>query len=219
MNGRNPITIKSHQLWLCSPGGVFDPVAGTLYVADTHFGKDATFRQHAVPVPEGTTDETLQKIKRMLHTNLATKLVILGDMFHDQTTLTPSTVHSLESFFDEIAPVSVFLVPGNHDSQLRRLPSHWPIQLVKPGTTWTNIVLSHYPVVPEDPSAIVLAGHIHPAVRIGSGTDRLKLRCFWYREGTLVLPALGSFTGSQIIEPKTTDQVWLVADDEIIQWG
>ena len=45
--------------------------------------------------------------------------------------------------------------------------------------------------------AIVLAGHLHPTTRLsGLARDSVRLPCFAWAPGLLVLPAFGAFTGS-----------------------
>jgi metallophosphoesterase superfamily enzyme len=63
----------------------------------------------------------------------------------------------------------------------------------------------------------VLAGHVHPAVRVGGrGRDRLRLPCFWFGPRVGVLPAFGAFTGTHTITPAPGDRVFAVADDRVL---
>jgi metallophosphoesterase superfamily enzyme len=62
-----------------------------------------------------------------------------------------------------------------------------------------------------------LAGHIHPAVRLTErGGQSLRLPCFWFGARVGVLPAFGAFTGSARVRPRAGDQVFVVADGEVI---
>ncbi|MGC6442699.1 MAG: phosphoesterase, partial [Rubripirellula sp.] len=60
------INIDDHQLTLLPMGGVFHGATETLFVTDTHFGKDVTFRKHSIPVPSGSTLTTISKLKSLL---------------------------------------------------------------------------------------------------------------------------------------------------------
>jgi metallophosphoesterase superfamily enzyme len=51
-------------------------------VADAHFGKAVSFRKLGVPVPRGTTAETLAKLGRALADTGAAQVVFLGDFLH-----------------------------------------------------------------------------------------------------------------------------------------
>jgi len=65
----------------------------------------------------------------------------------------------------------------------------------------------------------VLAGHIHPAVRLSGDGDSVRLPCFWFSPRVGVLPAFGAFTGSATVRPREGDQVFVIADGEIIAVG
>src|SRR5205085_5167632 len=54
----------------------------TLLIADAHFGKAVSFRKLGVPVPHGTTTETLAALDRALADTGADRLVFLGDFLH-----------------------------------------------------------------------------------------------------------------------------------------
>ena len=63
-----------------------------------------------------------------------------------------------------------------------------------------------------------LAGHIHPAVRLSErGGQSLRLPCFWFGPRVGVLPSFGAFTGSAVVRPRAGDQVFVVADDQVIR--
>jgi metallophosphoesterase superfamily enzyme len=62
----------------------------------------------------------------------------------------------------------------------------------------------------------VLAGHWHPcAVIAGRGRDRLRLPCFWVRDGVTVLPAFGSFTGMHAIDTDPGARVYAISDEGV----
>ena len=68
---------------LLASGALYLPDITTLLVADAHFGKAVSFRLRGVPVPQGTTTETLQRLTDALNQTQATRLIFLGDSFHD----------------------------------------------------------------------------------------------------------------------------------------
>lgn len=227
------IKIQNRVLTLCAPGGVYDASTESLFVADCHFGKDATFRSHSIPVPTGSNLSTIEKINRMLSRLVVSRLVILGDMFHDRSALTRETIQDLDTFFEIHHKLDFFLVPGNHDANIHKLPEYWNVSLIQAGNHLDDLILSHYPLrldrtdhVSQSSHGdgldlsdkIILCGHLHPAIRIGSRGEQLKLPCFMHRDQNLILPAIGDFTGTQIIQPKRTDQVWIIAENELLPW-
>ena len=63
-----------------------------------------------------------------------------------------------------------------------------------------------------------MAGHIHPAIRLkGKGKQSIQLPCFVFREHNAILPAFGSFTGTATIQAKPGDQVYAIADKQVIK--
>lgn len=213
------INIDEHQLTLLPMGGVFHRATETLFVTDTHFGKDVTFRKHSIPVPSGSTLTTISKIKSLLRRTSAQQLVILGDMFHAPSSLSKEITDTIDEFTTHDCPhLTISLVPGNHDQNLPNFPRHWKIRQLESTTTWGGLVLSHFPVKSNEKLGPVLCGHIHPAVHVGSHTDRLKLPCFLHRKNHLVLPAIGDFTGTKVIHRRSGDRIWLLADQQVIPW-
>ncbi len=194
--------------------GLYWPAHRVLFVADTHFGKDATFRRFGIPVPAGSTDATLAAIDRMIDASSTSRLIILGDMFHARSSLSPTTCRSLDAFFERHPDMRFTLIRGNHDRHINSLPESWPIDIELPGGLIENVILAHEPGVVPEAAFLMLCGHIHPSVRVGSSHDRLgKIGCFWLSQRCLVLPAIGVFTGTHAISPATDDRVWLALDD------
>lgn len=198
---------------------MFWPEQNTLFVADTHFGKDATFRAQGAPVPAGSTDGTLAKLSKLIRETGADRLCILGDMFHARSSLSTNVKKALGGFFGEHADVAWLLVLGNHDARVGQLPQDWPIQTVDSGFKIQRVAIGHHPGKVPQGSDIYLCGHIHPAVRVASRGDSLgKLPCFWHSRGCVVLPAIGEFTGTHIVQPASHDDVWIVAGDVVLRY-
>ncbi len=77
-------------------------------------------------------------------------------------------------------------------------------------------LLCHHPQQHDD--GFVIAGHLHPAVRLsGRGDDSLRLPCFWWRERLAILPAFGEFTGGATIARETGDRVVAVAERRLYE--
>ncbi|MEM8670524.1 MAG: ligase-associated DNA damage response endonuclease PdeM [Planctomycetota bacterium] len=218
MAGCERIELEGHRLDLLGGLGAWLPDHKTLLIADTHFGKEATFRRNHIPVPTGSTNGTLDSIGRMLSETGAERLIILGDMFHARSSLSADVCEALETFFGEYQRVRMMLVLGNHDMGVGRLPSKWPIEVVSHHMI-DRIRLSHHPpnAPPEDD--LVICGHLHPAVRVEGRMDSTgKLPCFWYSKRCLVLPAIGEFTGTHRVRPRGSDRAWMVVDENVIEY-
>lgn len=220
MNDLINATIAGRPFQFLPDRGLHWPDQKTLFVADTHFGKDATFRHHGVPVPAGATDATIDAIDRMISATRPSRLVILGDVFHARCSLSSRVGQRLTTFFERHPQVRFSFIRGNHDARIAKLPSAWPVEWVSPGEILDQVVLSHHPGKVPEHASLMLCGHLHPAVRVGSHSDQLgKIPCFWLSERCLVLPAIGQFTGTHAVTVHPTDRVWLVVDGKVLPYG
>jgi hypothetical protein len=60
----------------------------------------------------------------------------------------------------------------------------------------------------------------YPAVRLSAcGEKPLRLPCFWFGARYGVLPAFGAFTGNAEVLPRRGDQVFVIAEEEVLQVG
>jgi DNA ligase-associated metallophosphoesterase len=209
------ITLAGERVTLLPERALFWPRTQTLFVADAHVGKAATFRAHAIPIPGGTTTDDLVRLSNALARTGAQRLVLLGDLFHAKVGRAEQTFSAVLAWRTAHAQLDITLVRGNHDKGAGDPPPEWRIACVDAPCVALPFVLQHHPESHE--AGYVLAGHIHPAAQlIGAGRQRLKLPCFWFGSQVGVLPAFGSFTGSVIVAPRAGDQVYVVADDEVI---
>jgi uncharacterized protein len=194
----------------------------TLLVADAHFGKAVSFRRLGVPVPSGTTTETLQTLSAALAATKATRLVFLGDFLHSRRSHAANTLAALRQWRADHAALEITLVRGNHDDRAGDPPPDLDIAVVDEPLPLGPFALCHHPE--PVPRRYVLAGHWHPCISVGGRAfERLRLPCFWFGDdsGALpanavgVLPAFGSFTGMHRIDPRAGDRIFPIADDVV----
>ncbi len=185
----------------------------TLFVADIHLGKSATFRAAGLPVPERTTGHDLSRLSAAVQRTAPETLVVLGDLLHAKSGRTEAVRDEFMAWRDEHAQLCITLVRGNHDRSSGDPPADWGIKVVDPGATTGAFTLMHEP--PADAPYATLAGHIHPAVRLHDPAVRRSVRmpCFWQRSKLLVLPAFGSFTGTFAVQPGQADRVIGVTEE------
>jgi len=186
----------------------------TLLVADAHIGKAVTFRALGVPVPHGTTSETLAALSALIATWRARRIVFLGDFLHSAHAHAPATIGALARWRRAHAALDLVLVRGNHDDRAGDPPSHLGMQVVDEPFACDSFALCHHPR--PRPGAYVLAGHLHPCVSLGGRAfDHLRLPCFWIGDDVGVLPAFGAFTGMHPIRAAASDRVFPVADGAV----
>lgn len=212
------VSIEGIDFQMLAKRGLYWPKQQTLFIADTHFGKEATFRSQGIAAPRGSTRGTLTTIGQMIAECQASRLILLGDMFHARSSISKDIRESLDAFFEAHEQLRFTLVLGNHDMGVPALTKAWPIEIVDSGTSIDSISISHLPQQPSPPTKLLLCGHLHPAYRFSSKMDSIgKLPCFWLSNRQFVLPAIGEFTGTQVIQPSKTDETWVIADHRILR--
>ena len=188
--------------------------SATLLVADAHIGKAVSFRALGVPVPRGTTTETLAGLSTLVARHGVGRIVFLGDFLHSARAHASATLAAVTRWRSAHAALELTLVRGNHDDRAGDPPSALGIEAVHEPLLMHGLALCHHPRA--RPEAYVLAGPIHPCVKIaGRARDRLRLPCFWFDDHVGVLPAFGAFTGMHAVEPAPGDRVFVVAGDSV----
>jgi DNA ligase-associated metallophosphoesterase len=209
------VQVHGETLTLLAERAVYWERTRTLLVADPHFGKAATFRALGVPVPRGTTTETLMRLDTLLACTEAQRLIFLGDFLHAREGRSPETLRVIAEWRAKHAPIDVVLVRGNHDKRAGDPPRELEIRCVEGALIEAPFVFTHKPARSDD--GYVLCGHVHPGVRLtGAAHQSRRLPYFWFSNETAVLPAFGEFTGLALVDPAPGDRVWVVAGDEVI---
>lgn len=212
------IDIAGVAFTLLAARAVYWPERRWLIIADVHFGKAATFRALGVPVPHGTTSETLARLTRLIEQLQPTTIVFLGDLFHARQAHATGTLAALYEWRERNASLDLVLVEGNHDRSAGATPPGLRVHTECDPWRVDTFAFGHYPRFVE--SAFTFAGHLHPAVRVhGRADDSVRLPCFWIRGGStglMVLPAFGGFTGGAVIDREEGDRVIAVAEDRVV---
>jgi uncharacterized protein len=227
--GQRLVLLPGKAVWL--------PERRCLLVADVHLGKAASFRRLGVPVPSGTTADTLARLGALLQALGARQLVFLGDLFHAAAAQSPAVQAPLAAWRVQHAGVTMSLVRGNHDAHAGDPPSGLDISVVD--EPWVLAPMaSAGPVAPSSVSQVpppglalchhpqsvpgyqVLAGHDHPCVHIGGrGRDHVRLPCFHFADDVGVLPAFGSFTGMHPVRRVAGDRVYALTGEAVVALG
>ena len=208
------ITLAGENVRLLPERALFWERANTLLIADPHWGKAATFRANALPVPDPGADDLL-RLDRVLTQTAATRLIFLGDLLHAKAGRTESGLNEFAAWRAKHPTLEITLVRGNHDKRAGDPPENWRVRCVDAPYHAAPFILLHEPAIID--GAYTLAGHIHPgAVLTGRGRQTLKLPCFWFGARGGVLPAFGSFTGSAGIRPLPGDRVFVTTERAVV---
>lgn len=204
------------RLILLSGKAVAWPRTASLIVTDLHLGKSAAFRQSGIPVPEATTGADLARLHKLVAEHHVERLIILGDFFHSSAGRQPAMMDVVADWCGRNCGLEIVLVPGNHDKHSGEPPPRWNIRTVR--DCWSVPPFSFCHAPREIAGRYVLSGHIHPAVVLREKFAKsLRIPCFWFGQRRAVLPAFGSFTGTQTVRPSRGDRVFAVGQDEILE--
>ena len=191
----------------------------TLVVADVHWGKAAAFRAAGIPIPGGGTGDDLARLDTALLRTGARRLVVLGDLFHARAgRVAARTLGELRRWRARRAELEIRLVRGNHDRHAGDPPEDLGVDCIDSPACEPPFVLRHEPRVSNE--GYTLAGHLHPGtVLAGPGLLRERLPCFIVGRSIAVLPAFASFTGMGMVTPEPGEQVFVIADGDVVAVG
>ena len=186
-----------------------------LLFADLHLGKEAHFRKEGLAIPDSGMLANLANINRLLKAFRPRSVVFLGDLFHS------SYNQSWEQFRNLLkgyAATEFHLVTGNHDILAHEHYQRAGMNIHTQSMYWEPFLFTHQ-IQPEVGDGLYnLSGHLHPGVFLkGKGRQSIKLPCFWFGQNQGLMPAFGKFTGLAIIKPKSSDQVFVVLKDRVLQ--
>jgi uncharacterized protein len=214
-NGALEITWAEEKLALLPERALWWPRQKTLFIADPHFGKAATFRLAGLAVPETSHDDDLTHLEMIVRRHRAGKLVVLGDFFHAKAGRNETTLNELSNWRDRHPKLEIILVMGNHDRHAGRPPAEWKIDCVKEPWPLAPFSCCHRPQ--KIPGRLVLCGHVHPAFQLyeRSGLNK-RAACFYFQKNVATLPAFGNFTGMHTVEPECGERIFLVTPGQVI---
>ncbi len=212
------ISVAGQALMLMPEKCVFLPESDTLLVADAHVGKAVSFRALGVPVPSGTTGETLALLSSLVPRLAVRRIVFLGDFLHSGRSRAPATMAAVRQWRDAHRQLELTLVRGNHDDRAGDPPAWLGIEAVDEPLRQGGLALCHHPR--PQPEGYVLAGHLHPCVNVsGRARDSMRLPCFWFTTQFAVLPAFGAFTGMQAVRPAAGERVFVATPEQVFELG
>lgn len=204
------IRFASQDFVLDASGALYWPAQKAVILSDIHLGKVAHFRKHGTALPTEAQYENYHRLTKLIECYKPQQMLIIGDLFH-------STINSEWPVFERFvsAQQTQFrLIVGNHDIIDPKLFLALNIEVLD-ALTLHNITFSHYP--DHESEVYRISGHLHPAIRLRIGSaEKRTLKCFYIKNKQLVLPSFGYFTGNTRIRQLEVDQVYVIAEGEVI---
>lgn len=176
---------------LADPAGVLVlPAHGTLIVSDLHFEKGSSYAARGQMLPPYDTRETLLRLSEAIERHAPSRVIALGDSFHDMLADRRMDEGDAALLQDMVAAREEWVwIEGNHDPAPPPQFGGVVTDVLRLG----DLVLRHEP----RPGAVIgeIAGHLHPCAKVQARGRAVRRRCFATDGRRLVMPAFGAFTG------------------------
>lgn len=202
--------------WILHPlKGMYWKRKRKLLVTDLHLGKTSHFRRSGIHLPPGSDETTLDNLSQLIREFSPAEVWVLGDLFHSR--YEAGAWSHFSNWLKQYPQIDWSLVLGNHDIINARHYREIGISCFDRHRAAEGIELIHEPDDQSEDYATV-SGHVHPGVELrGKGRQRLVLPCFYFRESSCIMPALGRFTGLGRLEVKAqSGAVFVTAEDQVI---
>ncbi len=144
-----------------------------IVVSDLHIGLEAEFGSRGITLKSNLMHEMQKELLSLLLQRRANSLILLGDIKNTIGSISKQEWAEIPEFFEGLSSVAdVYLVPGNHDSNIRHLlPDSVNVAAIK-GMVISDTLFVHGHSMPSEARSNVrrlIMGHIHPVfLRKGS---------------------------------------------------
>ena len=188
------------------------PQTNELLICDIHLGKGEYFQQNGIPLTNNSDEKNLLRIKNIVKKHSPNNLIILGDLFHSQYSISESLKNKVELLAATLN-IKIELIVGNHDLGCRVKNIDFLDFKIS-----NNLIFSHEPLEKFEENLLNICGHYHPKIYLKNAKDKLSFRCFALDEkkNVFYLPAFGDLTGGYPC--KTSFKKWaIISDKQIMQ--
>lgn len=208
------IEIAGEPILLLPGKAIFRPSDKTLIASDLHWGKAAHFRKNGIAIPMSTQHADEIRLAGLIEQLGAERLIIAGDLFHSADN---NEVNNFAHWRNAHPNLHIDLVMGNHDILPAEKYTGYNIELHQQVMDVGTFLISHDEM--EEPDKFYIHGHIHPCfTAAGKGRTKVRLPCFCMDSKRLVLPSFGSFTGGHNISAEQYMHIYVIANEDVIQW-
>ncbi|MEM2760231.1 MAG: metallophosphoesterase [Nitrososphaerales archaeon] len=145
-------------------------------ISDLHIGFESMFTTRGVNLSSDTyVDEMLDELHSIIMKEKPDAVILLGDIKSSVHTITRSEWINIPKFLQSLSKVAkVFLIPGNHDGNIRHLVPRSVIMMSNKGMLLDDTLLIHGHTTPTKTGTVnrIIMGHVHPVfLRQGSAVS------------------------------------------------
>lgn len=209
--GTCEVIIRGQQLLLLPEKVTYWQEQQALIISDLHMGKAGHFRKAGIPIPGKLHIEELFLLDALISELGAERLIFLGDLFHSHWNLEWPLFSDWLAHYESLR---AHLVIGNHDILDTSVYQNSGL-IVDDTLALGPFLFSHEKI--DSASAYNISGHIHPAIKLrGRARQGISLPCFYFSQQYGYLPAFGRFTGASRVDIKKGDQIFAIAEHQVI---
>ena len=173
-----------------TPGGaLYWPREQALLVADLHLEKASWFARLGQFLPPYDSHATLSAVAAQVEQTGATRLLCLGDSFHDAFGCDRLPASARALLKELTSRLDWTWIVGNHDPGFA---DHCGGRIADE-VELAGIILRHE-AVREEPRPEI-SGHFHPKLRLHLKGRQVSRRCFVASATKIIMPAFGALTG------------------------
>ncbi len=170
-------------------GALWLPEERTLVVADLHLEKGSAYAARGVMLPPYDSTATLAALAAVVLRLQPTRVIALGDSFHDRDAESRIAPQSLSALRLIQQGRDWLWITGNHDPAISRAMGGDSADSL----TLAGVTLRHEPAPAETGPEI--AGHLHPAAKVRMRGRAIRRRCFALSAKRCIMPAMGAYAG------------------------
>jgi putative SbcD/Mre11-related phosphoesterase len=156
----NPRALYPHPVLL------LEGQANCLAISDLHLGFEFEIAEKGITFRSPVLSEMLSELAELIDSHSAKRLIILGDLKHTVGSINKQEWDDVPTFLKRLcAKVEVYLVPGNHDSNIRHLLPDNVNFMSSAGMALEDTFFTHgHAALPQQiPNvARIITGHSHP---------------------------------------------------------
>ena len=140
-----------------------------LVISDIHIGLEDKIRRNGILIdPRQNIDESIKLLTNIHWETGVNELIILGDLKSSIRIITRTEWDNVPYFLESLNKLfNVYLIPGNHDGNIKQLlPENVNLMRSK-GIEFDNILLTHGHTLPRIGMNVekIIAGQLHPIIQ------------------------------------------------------
>ncbi len=180
---------------LQSDGSIYWPQHNTIILADLHLEKASFYAHHNIAnIPPYDSLDTIKKLYKKLEILPIKKIILLGDIFHDDYGLKRMQKVTKSMLQKLCINYEVIWIVGNHDGLSAPKEAN-----ICNDYSLDKIYFTHYS---KTNSSLEISGHYHPKAKFQINGKNFSKPCFLISKKKIILPSYGTFTGGMTAQSK-----------------